>query len=192
MLEVLGAPYSGPDGGRDLQGEFFSEKTDFMMDIGDKRPVLYYHGDTPEGQVDPSPEVIGVAEAVRRDERGMWFEVTLDKAKGLAERIWEAAMQGIAAASTGSIGHLVRRAMSGELLTWPIAELTLLDVGEGRMPANPFATVSIAKAFSDAGLTVPEAFAEAEEAGDAEQSRSINEAVAIATALYAAMEKENE
>ncbi len=69
ILEVLGAPYGGPDQGKDKHGDFFSENTDFMIDMGDERPVLYFHGDTPTGQIEPEPEVIGKATATRRSRK---------------------------------------------------------------------------------------------------------------------------
>lgn len=163
-LEVLGAPYGGPDGGKDWQGEYFSPKTDVMMQPGDRRPVIYNHGTTPEKHSDPVPEVIGTAVMTRRDEKGVWFEVILDKTKKFAERIWRAAINGLARASTGTMGYLKRVARDGELLKWPIGELTLLDLGEGRRPANDFATVNLKAIFEEAGIELPEVFARADEA----------------------------
>ena len=128
ILDVLGAPFYGPDMGKDIEGDYFSPNTNFMMEIGDKRPVLYFHGDTPWGTPDYMPEVIGRATATRKDGKGLWFEVVLDKTKKHAARIWNAAVKGIAKASTGAVNYLVRRnKVTGELLTWPIGELTLVD-----------------------------------------------------------------
>lgn len=141
-LEVLGAPYGGHLGGKDAQGQFFSPRTDFAMNIGDVRPVYYYHGDTPGGSMDVIPSAIGKARAIRRDSKGLWFDVTLDKGKSLAKRVYDAAVQGLAKASSGAVNYLTRYGQDGEILSWPIGELTLLDVGEGRMPANEFAAVT--------------------------------------------------
>lgn len=164
-LMVLAAPYGGPQGGKDRQGEYFDEATDFMTEIGDARPVIYFHGLTPAGKQSSKPEVIGRGTAIRRDERGVWFEVILEKGKSLVERIWKAAKNGILRASTGSIPHLVRRAQDGHILTWPIGELSLMDVGGVREPANDFAVaVPLKSLYTAAGIDMPEAFVEADEA----------------------------
>ena len=188
-LEVLGAPYGGPVGGKDYQGDSFSDRTDFMLDIGDERPVLYYHGDNPDGRPEMKPDVIGKARAIRRDDKGLWFEVALDKTKRFASRVMDAARDNVARASTGTVNYLVRRSADGELLQWPIAELSLLDAVGGRMPANPYATVSVKAMFTEAGLAVPEAFMQGvgdTPEMDAEQSKEsdgASEALAV-VALY--------
>jgi HK97 family phage major capsid protein len=168
-LEVLGVPYGGHvptlDGSRDADGETFSDGTDLWLEIGERRPVAYYHGMTPEGTPDEHPEAIGVAEFVRRDARGGWFEVTLDRASKWAARVWLAALAGTAHASSGALGHLVRVGMGGLIDVWPLGELSVFDAGGGRQPANRLATVIPLKALFDAaGLPMPEAFAEAHNA----------------------------
>ena len=162
-LEVLGAPYGGHINGRDADGEYFSKQTDFMMDIGDERPVLYYHGADEFGQPTAHPEVIGRARASRRDEFGLWFEVTLDKAKSYAQRIYNAAINGLARASSGAIPHLTRRAADGELLTWAIGELTLLDRTDQRRPANELAVAQLKACFIEAEIEVPKMLLKSEE-----------------------------
>ena len=67
VLEVLGAPYGGHIMGRDADGDYFSERTDFMLEVGDERPVLYYHGADETGRPTIRPQVIGKARASRRD-----------------------------------------------------------------------------------------------------------------------------
>jgi len=130
---------------------------------GDERPVLYYHGTDPSGEIDPKPEIIGKAKVARIDEKGLWFEVVLDKAKKYAERIWKAAVNGFARASTGSINYLVRRSPDREILVWPVGELTLLDQGQGRFPANDMATVSLKAIFAEAEIEMPKTFSESGE-----------------------------
>jgi hypothetical protein len=197
-LEVLGLPYGGPIGGKDLQKEYFDEQTDFMLKPGDTRPVIYFHGDNPGGQPDMRPEVIGTAVLDRYDAKGGWFQVTLDKAKKYAQRLWQAAVRGAAAASSGAVAHLVRKGPDGRIITWPVGELTLLDTGEGRMPANPFATVSVKALYDEAGIQMPEAFAEAERdsvVADAAEddgqvaAKSIELALAAATAALEAAQR---
>lgn len=149
-LEVLGAPYGGVVNGRDKQGEYFSDKTEFGIEIGAKIPVYYFHGLTPQGKLmkEELPEIIGNAVISKRDAKGLWFEVVLNQASKLAKRVWEAALKGLAKASTGAIDHLVRFNPngSGEILNWTLGELSLLDEGLKRFPANQLAVVIPAKA----------------------------------------------
>lgn len=162
-LEVLGAPYGGEFDGKDADGEYFSHNTNFMMDVGAERPVLYYHGKGPDGQMERAVEVIGKARVTKRNEQGLWFEVILDKTKKYAERIWRAAIGGMARASSGAINYLVRKAADGEILQWPIGELTLLDKSDIRRPANELATVQLKAAFSEVGIDFPKALLKSEE-----------------------------
>jgi len=172
-LEVLGAPFGGHMDGRDADGQFFSEHTDFMIEVGDERPVLYYHGMTPRGTTALAPEVIGKAKLTRIDEKGLWFEVALREGSALAERIWEAAKNGLAKASSGAVNYLVRlKEKTGEILSWPLAELSLIDVAMNRQPANQLASVHLKAAFDNAELKMPEIFVQSGELKtDMEQER---------------------
>jgi len=162
MLEVLGAPYSGPYNGKDADGEYFSPNTDFMLEAGDRRPAIYYHGMTPRGSASLNPEVIGKAIATRRDDEGLWFDVPLGQGK-LADRVWEAAQAGNARASSGAVNYLVRKNQDGEIISWPLAELSIFDIGQGRRPANDFARVELKSLFANAGIDYPERFAKSGE-----------------------------
>jgi len=163
QLTVLGAPNGGHLDGKDEDGEYFSERTDFMLEEGDQRPVLYHHGADEFGSPTARPEVIGTATVSRRDHEGLWFDVVLDKAKDYAERIYNAAINGIARASSGAISHLVRRGTDGELLTWPIGELTLIDRSDRRRPANELAVAQLKALFHEAEIEYPQVFAKSEE-----------------------------
>jgi len=149
-LEVLGAPY-----GEDAQNEFFSERTEFMLDMRESVPVLEFHG-----RGDMVPEVIGKAVPLRRDGRGLWFKVLLDGAKQRARELYQVAKNGLLRASSGAINYLVRRGRNGELLVWPLAELSLVDTSRGQVPANHRA-IALAKAvagFKAAELELPSAW----------------------------------
>lgn len=167
-LEVLGVPFGGMRDGKDMDGEYFSARTDIHLKIGDQRPVYYMHGKDPDGQTEKAPPIIGKATYSRQDTQGHWFEVVLDKAKDYADRIWRAAIQGIAKASSGAINYLCRRTNDGEYLSWPVAELTLIDMGEGRLPANMLATVNLKAAFDELELDYPEAWQEVEDSTEAD------------------------
>ncbi|HOW77935.1 MAG TPA: hypothetical protein PK406_00655 [Verrucomicrobiota bacterium] len=157
-LDVLGVPFGGPHAGRDAQGEYFSQATRTHEDKWQLPPVVYYHGFTPEGRPDGEARFIG--KTVRRwtDIAGHWFRVVLDKTSEYAKRIWDAAVAGTARASSGSIAHLVRKASDGGILDWPVAELSLIDTGQGREPANAYAVAMpvMKTVYQQAGLTLPD------------------------------------
>lgn len=162
-LEVLGVPFGSRDH-KDFDGEWFTPNTDIMLKVGESRPALYMHGKTPRGERQEHPEVIGVATYIGVREDGHWFKVVLDKAKTFAKRIWTAAKRGLARASSGAIAHLFRGDGTGEIGVWPIGELSLIDTGQGREPANWDAVAMPIKAvFDDAGLEMPESFVEGDE-----------------------------
>ncbi len=156
-LEVLGVPYGGPFGGKDAQGEYFSPATRLHEDKYPLPPVVYYHGLTPDGTPAGAPEYIGRTIGFEDRPDGRWYRVVLDRASALARRVWDAARRGIARASSGSVAHLVRRAPDGHIMEWPVAELSVFDVGDGRRPANAYAiAVPVLKAiYSRAGVELP-------------------------------------
>lgn len=159
-LDVLYLPYGGPKGGKDAQGEYFSDRTN---DHGDKFPepvILYYHGLTPEGKPQGAPEVIGKALKRWADNAGRWVRVKLDNANQYARRIWNAAQKNMARASSGSIAHLVRRDADGHITNWPVVEISLIDADGRRQPANSYAVaMPAAKAHLGlAGVTLPDEY----------------------------------
>lgn len=165
-LEVLGVPYGGPDNGKDKQGEYFSPRTDIMLKPGDKRPVIYNHGLDPDNHAEIHPKVIGEAEYIGARTDGHWFRVEIEDAIEEADRIVKAAMSGLARASSGAINYLTRTLRrTGEILVWPLAELTLIDYEAGkREPANDYAVATLKAVFDEAKLELPEVLAEADKA----------------------------
>ena len=142
-LEVLGVPFGGPNGGKDSDGEYFTENTNTYKEYFKTIPVFYYHGINPDGKGKQlNPAKIGTAEYSKTDTRGHWFKVSLDRAAEFAQRIWESAKRGLARASSGSLTHLVRIEKTGEIKNWPVAELSLIDADGRRQPANSWAVAS--------------------------------------------------
>ncbi|MHC4648631.1 MAG: hypothetical protein ACYTBJ_24510, partial [Planctomycetota bacterium] len=162
----------------DSDGEYFDRRTKLHEDKYGLPPVVYYHGYTPDGKPAGKPQYIGKAVSFEDREDGRWFRVVLDKGNALAKRVWRAAKEGIARASSGSVSHLVRRGKDGHLREWPVAELSVFDTGEGRQPANSYAVaVPVLKAvYEQAGLSNPfdsmESTLELSEASDRELSGS--------------------
>jgi len=128
-IEVLGVPFGGPDN-RDAHGEFFDATTELHLDKFSAPPVVYYHGfDGNSRGVSEmkSPEYIGKTIGVEKRLDGIWYRVILDKASAFARKVWEAAKQGVAFASSGTIPHLSRRGENGHIAEWVVAELSLVD-----------------------------------------------------------------
>ncbi|MHB0966011.1 MAG: phage major capsid protein [Bellilinea sp.] len=157
-LRVLGVPFGGPIKGRDLDGEAFHEDTAIWLAVGDAVNLTYYHGlgpDDPEAQQE-KPALIGKAVYTGVDERGHWFDISLDEEEELAQRIIKAGADGVKA-SSGAVGHLVRMGKGGLIDNWPVGEIALFDTNEWRLPANDFAVIEARAA------NIPEAMGEAEQ-----------------------------
>lgn len=157
-LEVLGVPFGGPNGGKDSDGEYFSSKTNIYAKQYATVPAVYYHGYDETGYPSSEPQFIGMAQYDRTDAKGHWFKVILDKANNYAQRVWTAAKQGIARASSGSITHLVRKERDGHITHWPVAELSIFDAVGKRQPANQYAVALpvLKSVYAQAGLTLPD------------------------------------
>ena len=67
----------GDDSTRDLQGEYFTQATDFALDWFEARPMLYHHG--LDGNLKSA--VIGRIDHLSIDEVGIWAEAQLDMHK---------------------------------------------------------------------------------------------------------------
>jgi len=177
VLEVLAAPFGGPKR-RDRLGQYLSARTDFMIEVGGRRPTLYLHGYSPRRRAMEKPPVLGIAEVVRVDEQGLWMRTELDDSE-LSRRTWEAAKLNKAGASTGSIAHLTRyNETTGEVTCWPIAELTVFDKGDKRVPVSDDAVVIPLRAlFDDLELEYDERFEAGEDTDlrELDESNNINE-----------------
>jgi len=177
LLEVLAAPF-GSFTKQDRLGQWLSARTNFMIGIGDRRPVLYMHGRSPRNRDMQRPTAIGTAVVSKIDEQGLWMTTELDGSE-LSTRAWEAAKIGQARASTGSVNYLVRpqdRKAKGEVEVWPIAELSIWDIANGMQPVSDDAIVLPLRAiFNELNLEMPEAFqaGEATNIGNVELPLSI-------------------
>ena len=136
-------------GGKDLDGEFFSPRTDIKADWFDKRPVLFHHAQ----DASLKDSTLGVEDDLELEDDGWWGKVWLDRANQYWARVSALLASGKMYGSSGALGHLVRKDhKSGEILIWPHIEQTLTPT-----PANPFARVVPVKAldhFKTAGIAV--------------------------------------
>jgi hypothetical protein len=140
---VLAIPFGGPFKGRDMDGEFFSPKTDIKPHWFAERPVLWHHG-MDETKDDPE-DAIGTEGDLSKESDGWWADMWLDR----GNRYWQQVSRMLAAGkvygSSGALGHVVRKAPDGEILVWPHIEQTLTTI-----PANPFARIVPVKALRTA------------------------------------------
>jgi hypothetical protein len=137
VLEALAAPFGSPVR-KDGHGEYFTPRTRFREDMYGLPPTVFYHGFNADGTPQAEPDYIGKSVARWVDSAGVWYRVVLDKAKAKAKQVWNAALDRRARCSPGTVEHLRRVARDGELLEWPIVELSVFDLGTGR-PASPYA-----------------------------------------------------
>lgn len=165
-LQILGAPFGGPYGGKDKQGEYFDANTNIYQDFYTEVPLIYSHGFDPKtGKQAVKPVLVGRAKYSHVDEDGHWYTAVLDKTSDVAQRLWDSALKGLVKASSGAVNYLIRRAKDGRLIEWGIAEMSIIDTSDGWAPMNPYAVaLPMLKAhFETAGIE----FKEPEGAGEA-------------------------
>jgi hypothetical protein len=144
---VLAIPFGGPlKGGKDLDGEFFSPRTDIKPHWFKERPVIFHHGQDAElGDKD-----VGVQDELVQERDGWWGRIWLDRQSQYFARLNSLIAAGKMYGSSGSMPHLVKINTDGEILNWPHVEQTLTLT-----PANVFARVTASKAldhFTSAGI----------------------------------------
>jgi hypothetical protein len=200
-LDVLGVPFGSPQD-LDSDGQYFDASTATHQDKYPTIPAVYFHGRDPEGRP-INPEYVGKATPLRTDERGAWYRVVLDKTKQLAARVWQAAKEGIARASSGSAPHLVRT-NGAQITEWPVVELSVFDMGDGRMPSSRYAVAmpTMKSHYEQAGITPPdltdESQPEAAERGGKETpeptktEKNIMESKEVQDLINAALKAQNE
>ena len=165
---VLAIPFGGPmKGGKDLDGEYFSKRTDIKADWFATRPVLWNHSkDAAVGD-----DVMGTEDDLQKEDDGWWANMWLDRSARYWEHVSALLAAGKVYGSSGALGHLVQKARDGEILTWPHIEQTLTPT-----PANPFARIVPTKAaadfssagiaFDSANLSIPDLGPDLASAGD--------------------------
>lgn len=135
-LDVLIAPFWGPNNGRDAHGQYFTPETEFMHDVIPTPPVFFYHG----AEMGEAPTPIGKSADRWVDDLGVWQTVMLDMAEPTARRTWQASLAGNAYASTGVVpASLVVNGQTGEIEQWLIGEISLMVLSDGQEPANTYA-----------------------------------------------------
>lgn len=104
----------------DLEGDYFTENTDFDLTGSDKRFGYYSHG----MDVKVGNQKIGLGEITAKDD-GLWLEAQLDLRNSYASMVYDLAEKGAMGLSSGALSHLVRREQTGKsfkITHWPLGE----------------------------------------------------------------------
>lgn len=161
LIEVKVA-YGGHKGGKDSHGEYFSPNTDFDPENFPAPPLLYYHGFDANGKKMGKPAVTGKFQSRRTGTDGHYLTYKLKNTK-YADLQWESAQANKCVVSPGTVGHLIRKdATTGELLYWPLAEISAWDYAPNRAPANLHSVAApVLKALYQAeGISTPSVLVE--------------------------------
>jgi hypothetical protein len=100
----------------DLEGDFFTQETDFDIDSGDPTSVYYNHG------LDQSlgSRKLGKG-TVRLDEVGVWIEAQLEMRDEFEKAVYALAQAGKLGWSSGTLPNLIERVpvkRAGQVATW--------------------------------------------------------------------------
>ena len=120
-IRFLGIGYGDKDN-KDLDGEFFTDKTDFSDDfipiIGLNYDHLPYWSDNPFASRTLKSKLLGSAKFVESTEEGRWYEAEVAKAESYQEYIAMLAEKGYLGASTQAMPGSVTVLASGEIVDW--------------------------------------------------------------------------
>ena len=152
-LEGLAIPFGSPHR-KDLQGEYFTDRTDFHWDWfpNDGRPTLYHHGMDSE----MAGATIGrqISHEIKSD--GVWVEVQLQKRSKWVELIRQLLDRDGLGFSSGALPQLVKTVKAtGEILSWPWVELSATPT-----PASADARIAAMKYLADVDGSAAAAYAE--------------------------------
>jgi HK97 family phage major capsid protein len=143
--------YSDPDH-PDLEGDFFTPRTDFDFEDGHQVGVYYLHG------LDPTLRKRRLGRAtLHHDPVGIWLDAQLELRDDYERAVYQLAQSGALGWSSGAAAHLVERApwdgqrqgsQPQHITRWTIAEASLTPT-----PAEPRARVVPIKSLAAAPLT---------------------------------------
>lgn len=166
-LQIVGLPF-----GTDRQGQVFDASTNIDLALGDAIPVYHYHGfaEIASKSVGRIGTAIYKGISTLNGITGHVFDVALDAAKSIAQKIHADAQQGRARASSDSSSHLVRPAgivgKPGRVTNWPIFAMSLMDADTADAAVNPRAiALAAAKALTSEQLDELSGEADAAKAG---------------------------
>jgi hypothetical protein len=132
---------------KDLSGEYFTSATWFGKNEGNGADVLLNHGE-PLGDAPFLKKLADfVFESAKsiKDDIGIFMETVLDLSDEFQKAVFELVQAGKLSWSTGSASHVVKKAKDGQILRWPIVEVSFTPMPcEPRLPAiTPLKSVTI-------------------------------------------------
>ncbi len=134
-LRLLGVGF-GDKEHKDLDQEWFTNKTDFSDDLIPIKGVNYDHlpfwSDNPYASRVLKTKLIGSAKFVESTEEGRWYEVEVSKAEAYHEYLIKLAEKGLLGASTQAMPGSVTVLATGEITDWAETGMALTV-----HPANP-------------------------------------------------------
>ena len=158
MLRGLALPFGGLHNGRDLDGQYFSVKTNFCLDWFTDRPLLYHHG----LDEDAGTTVVGRVKTYDFNAEGGWADMQLDRSHKFYSAIRDLVTKGKLSLSSGAMSHLVEEnTKTGEITCWPWVEESLTPTPANLSAVVAWQPVEYAKAaahFKAAGLILPSAY----------------------------------
>lgn len=146
---LLAIPFSGPIPGpagksRDLDGEYFDEKTDIKPDWFNERPVDWHHSKDPSGLL--NGVLVGKATNLTKEADGWWVDLWLNAGEKRLSLIKTLAEKGAQLfGSSYAYPNLVKRGKAGHIEVWPYMMQTL-----STSPQNTNSIHRPAKAVLDA------------------------------------------
>lgn len=129
---------------KDLSGEFFTAKTYFGPRDGDGADLFFHHGQRIKGMSPDLADHQFSPVKTRRDDVGIFVEAALDMRDEYEQAVYELAAAGKLGWSSGTAGHLIKRASNGEIKRWPIVEASLTPT-----PAEPRNGASAIKTLAE-------------------------------------------
>ena len=131
----------GDEENRDLYKQFFTKSTDFCLDWYEQVPWLYHHGLHPS----MGSMKIGAWDSFKVDDIGVFVEGERLKHHKYEEAVGILLDEGILFPSSGAAAHLVEADDNGQMLRWPIVEVSsTVSPAEYRMgPISAVATEAL-------------------------------------------------
>lgn len=127
-LRLLGVGF-GDKSHKDLDGEWFTDKTDFSDDLISMKFLNYDHlpfwSDNPYASRILKTKPIGSIKFVETTEEGRWYEVEVSKAEAYRDYILKLAEKGYLGASTQAMPGSVNVLATGEITDWAETAMAL-------------------------------------------------------------------
>lgn len=145
VFRVVGNPFGGPSylNGKDLEGQFFSKSTDFGK-IGEALAVPQIFAYYDHALRDNNKDLIGVAKFFAEEDRGLVWDIEVDKRYRYHDMLVQLAEKKFLGASSQPVQTSVEIDWeSGNIKRWHNAEMSLTPT-----PMHPEAVVEVMKSFN--------------------------------------------